>query len=581
MEEDALSALANPTNQAILSLLAIEPGYPRRVADLLSRSESDVSRRLRRMEDAGIVASGWERIREKNVKAYRLVPDEIAVRIDAQGLTIEARNDEDDATTSTVVDRLKVHVPEPEGFVGRAREMETLAGEDPVVLVEGIAGIGKTSLAAEHAHEAMATRDVFFHSFSGTESLTWLAHRYAVFHARHHDPTLLEDIQDAALPDQRGLLLDAMDHAGTLTVLDATEQIRDEDLQTFLSDAIAHVQDGNLVVTARTLPGFNPALDTVTRLRLTGLSAGEVRTFLEQQGLPVDDDAAEHVQRRLGGHPLAVNLLAQTAKETQRPLNDIVDHVPEQGIEEYLLHEVNQHLTEQEKNLLAHASIYPGPFTLPDIEALYPGNPGGALVQLRRRRLLNEEGERYRMHELLRPFFTERLDDPEGLHEQAAEHALAKGTLEARLSALYHLLEAGKPKRVLSLLERDLDLEEYDLIEEGYHNLYLDVLERFDPETINDDQQAALVHDERGDIHHHRGDHDQALQAYQEAKERFTLADAQDRLADIAWKRALSLKALSRDEEAIEQAREGLDDHAPDAKTKERLAALLHDLEDA
>lgn len=581
MGEQVLKALANPTNQAILSLLAIEPTYPRRISELLSLSESDVSRRLRRMEEAGLVRSGWEHVDGKNVKSYRLVAEEITVAISGEGLSIETAGDDGEPTTRTVVDRLEVRVPEPEGFVGRERELEILDGPDPVVAVEGIAGIGKTSLAAAFARHKQQTAPVFFHSFSGTESLTWLAHRLGVFQARQGDEALLAAIETGApMADQRELMLEALDQEGSVAVFDAVERVRDEALEAFVSDAIERVDQGRLVVTGRRLPSFDPTDGDVRRVRLTGLTPEEVHRFLDERGLDVDPKTAESVQQRLGGHPLATNLFAEAAAEATSPVDELLGRVPDDEIEDYLLAEVNDTLSEPEQNVLAHASIFHGPFTRSAIETVYPGDPGGALVKLRRRRLLRADGDVYHVHSLLRSFFAERLDDAARLHEAAAEHALSQGTLEARLDALYHLLEAGQRSRVLDLLERDLDLEEFDLIEEGYHNLYLDVLQRLDPDEILDDAGAGLVEDELGDIRYHRGEHEQALSRYRRAAERFSGADADagERLADLAWKRALVLAELGREDEAVEQVRAGLDEHTPDERTQERLEALADEL---
>ncbi len=575
-----LRALANPVNQSILSLLAIEPSHPRRLSGLLTRSESDVSRRLARMQEAGLVESAWEHTDGKNVKTYRLVADDLRVRIGARGLAIDVGEDGDDAERRTVIDRLRVRIPDPAGFVGRHRELEILDGPDPVVIVEGIAGIGKTSLASAYARAKQDETPVFFHTFSGTETLTWLTHRLGVFHARHGRTRLMDAIEaNAPLEDQRELLLEALDDGAHVTVLDAVEQIRDEDLEAALADAIRRVHDGKLVITGRQAPSHDPTARHARRVRLTGLAPEEVHALLGERGLDTTTETAHRLQRRLGGHPLAVHLLAETATEADDPLETVLDRMPDQDTEDYLLDEVSRHLSDAEEGVLAHASIFPGPFTREDLEAITPRDPGGALVKLRRRRLLRDDGETLRMHRLLGSFFHERLEDPASLHEEAAEHALTKGTLEARLDALYHLLEAGNRSRVLAMLERDLDLEEFDLIEDGYHNLYLDVLERFDPQDIRNDHQAGLVLDEKGDIRYHRGEHEQALERYREAAKRFQAADAGHRLADLAWKKALSLKELGRPEQAHEQATRGLEDHEPDERTRDRLSTLADELE--
>lgn len=580
MSERILEALAKETNQAILSLLAIEPTYTRSISELLGYSESDVSRRLSRLEDAGLVASEWQHVDGRNVKVYRLVADEVSIRIDGEGLAIEATREGTDATERTLLDRLEVRIPEPETFVGRGDELAVLEGPAPVVLVEGIPGIGKTSLAARFALDHRDERPVFFHSFTGTESLTWLAHRVGVFQARHDDPDLLEAVEaEVPLADRRRLLLEALEDPSTITVLDETGRIRDQDLEELIADAIEHVREGKLVVTGRNLPAFDPSADHVERLRLDGLSTEDVQRLLAERSIPADEALAAEVRRRLGGHPLAINLLAEAAGDAATSLEGLLEGAPERAIEDYLLDEVHDRLTDSERRVLSYASVLHGRFTREDLAAIYPGNPEGALVRLRRRRLLEVQGDTYRVHDLLASFFQERLDDPAAIHEEAAEHALGQGTLEARLEALHHLLEAGKRARVVDLLERDLDLEEFDLVEDGYHNLYLDVLQQLDPDTIAAAGRAGLVHDEIGDVRLHRGEHEQALDHYREAAASFREAGDEQRLADLAWKRALALIELDRAGEARKRVQAGLTEHGPDERTRGRLETLADELD--
>lgn len=576
--EDTLKALANPANQAILSLLAVEATYPRRIADLLSMAESDVSRRLRNLQDVGLVTSSWEHVEGKNVKAYDLAAEEVHVRILGKGLVVETGT-AGEGEPPTVVDRLRVRVPEPEGFVGRREELAALGGPEPVVLVEGLAGIGKTSLVSAYGQRVDGDAPVFYHGFTGTESLTWLAHRLGVFLARHGQRALLDAAEEGApLADRRELLLQALEDGDAVVLLDEVERVRDDALKDVIVEAIERDEAGKLVVAGRQLPRIDPGVDHVRHLRLEGLSRADVDQLLGDQGVGVNEATLDGIQETLGGHPMALVLFAEAASDPGVEPATLLDRLPDQEMEEYLLEEVHDHLTDAERSLLCHASVFRGPFTTGDIEAVYPRDPRGLLVELRRRRLLRREGDDYRLHALLRSFFHRRLGDPAAVHGRAADRALERGGLEARLAAMHHLLEAGDRDRVLGLLEEDLDLAEVDLVREGYHNLYLDVLEELDTDTIEDPRRAGLVDDEVGDIRHHRGEHEAALARYREAADHFRKADAPGRLADLAWKRALVHRALDQGAKAAQRVREGLAEHEPDARTRERLEEVAEEM---
>ncbi|HEV8358871.1 MAG TPA: hypothetical protein VGR28_00295, partial [Candidatus Thermoplasmatota archaeon] len=549
MPDDLLGVLANRTNQAILGLLTVEPTYPRRIATLLSLSEPEVARRLRQMEGLGLVASRWTNI-GKNVKMYQLLADAVSVRFTAEGLRVEmARRDGHRA--GAVVNALVAEIPIPTGFVGRADELRALAGPESVVVLEGMAGIGKTSLAAAHARALQAERSVYWHSFRGVESLGWLANRLSLFFAQHGKPALLEAVERGAeLADKRALMLEGIDDPRVAVVLDDVHLVEDEAVRTFLTDAIARTRQGRLVLTSRERPRYDPSLQHVKLLYLGGLRDEDVRTLLAAKGVSIAPELLPRLRDEVGGHPLALNLFLETASQPGQSIEGLLDRVPERNIEEWLLQEVYETLDEDEREVLAHASVFRTRFGSDDVAALSKRNTDGPMVKLRRRLLVQQLNGDFALHEVVRNFFYSRLRTRKELHERAAAHYLGKGSLEGHLEAIHHFLAAGRRDRVLELLERNLDLREFDVIDAGYQSLYLAALEMFPREEVEDPRRWALMADEKGDIWFHRADFARALQHYDEAEAFFGKAKDAVRLADLAWKRAMALQKLGKIKEA-------------------------------
>jgi PAS domain S-box-containing protein len=65
--------LHNPVNIDLLRRLHERPGHPRALAQELGRSEGDVQRKLRALEQAGLVASAWRHHAGATVKEYQAV----------------------------------------------------------------------------------------------------------------------------------------------------------------------------------------------------------------------------------------------------------------------------------------------------------------------------------------------------------------------------------------------------------------------------------------------------------------------------------------------------------------------------
>lgn len=576
MAEEVLKFLANRTNQGILSLLRVEPTYPRKVADLLSLSETEVSRRLKQMEGMGLVEGEWAYI-GKNVKLYKLLTDKVHLQITPEGLQLELSSTDGPAARTALVNPITNPLPEPEAFVGRRGELEELRGEETVCVIEGMPGIGKTSLVAQYARDVRSQRPVFWHSFRGVESLNWLANRLAVFRAQNGDRALLEATEAHLEPaDLREAVLRGLDDEAFVIILDDVHTLQDEEVSTLISDAIARVRQGKLVVSGRERPRYDPTLGHVKLLHLGGLDDEAVGAFLEQKGIDLDADLLPLVRQEVGGHPLALNLFLEAARDLGVEPRELLDRIPESNLEDYLLQEIYGALSENERRVLSIASVFRTSFAIDDLRVLSTKNPEGALFKLRKRLLLQGlEGE-YQLHEVLRNFFYNLLEDEHKrtLHAKAAKHYLGTGTLEGRLEAMHHLLAADKRDRVLRLLEQDLDLQEFDFIDAGYQNLYLSILELFTQAEVGDDRRWALIEDEKGDILYHRSEPKAALAHYEAAVALFDAEGDAERLADLAWKRALCHQRLGNDKTARKLIEEGLEVAPEGGIERERLEEL-------
>jgi len=161
-----MKALSSEINLRLLSLLSSGSFNPRELAKILKRDESDVSRRLRLLESLGLVEGRWERINNRNVRVYTLKVEEIRIAFESGEVVINS---------SGIQTRLafpnREETPRVERVFGREKE-RTLISESPerVVIVHGIAGIGKSTLVA------WIFQDAFWYTrceFDSLESLAW------------------------------------------------------------------------------------------------------------------------------------------------------------------------------------------------------------------------------------------------------------------------------------------------------------------------------------------------------------------------------------------------------------------------
>ncbi|MES2154916.1 MAG: tetratricopeptide repeat protein [bacterium] len=568
MSKEVLREVANASTQALLTLLAVEPSYPRRMGALLGLSETEVARRLKRLESLGLVEGRWER-QGKNVKLYRLAADLVTIGITPSGLSVQVGKAQARAARAPT----PIPIPDDAGFVGRQGELARLAGPEPVVLVLGMPGIGKTSLLARYARSQPEGRPVFWRSLRGVESVAWLANQVALHLAQYGDSSLMERLgaDPAQLADATIAAIDA--HAG-IVILDEAHRAEDPAVRNLLADAVARVRHGKLVIASREWIGHNPATPGLAVLHLSGLPDADAAAVLESRGLTVDAALYGKLRAEVGGHPLGLQLLAQAAQQAGS-LESLLDRIPERDLETWLLQELHDGLSDDERLALSHASLLRPGFGAADLAAVSRRRLDAVLATLRRRMLVSEARGTFQLHEVVQNFFYSRLEDKATLHGRAAAHYVAKGTVEGRLEAMHHFVAAGQRPKVLELLRQNLDLRDFDFVDAGYQALYLGILGLFPQSEVRERHLWGLIQDEKADIALHNGKPAVALPLYEEALAAFRDAVEPARCADAAWKRALCLERLGRHDEADQACASALDAAPRDGPERGRLVELL------
>ncbi|TDC14627.1 AfsR/SARP family transcriptional regulator, partial [Kribbella albertanoniae] len=334
--------------------------------------------------------------------------------------------------------------PPPGAFFGREDELEQLDEADGLVLLTGMAGIGKTGLALQYAHQ--------------------VADRYG-------DGQLYIDLCGHAT----GPALDPMTALGQLlrglgadskqaweSVADATAEYRSvlngRKLLVLLDNAASADQVRPL------LPATSGCLTVVTsRNKLSGLIAGEGAHRIGVGELPSDDalalltrlvgadrlaaeeDGAAALIQACAGLPLALRIAgAQLADEPHRTLADYLTELEERGAAALSLHDDEhsavtaafdlsyQRLDPATRQLFRRLGLVPGlDFPVDAVAAVSGTTPSGARDAIRKltgAHLLEEHSAgRYRFHDLLRDDSRRRAEteDSPATRDEALERLYA------------------------------------------------------------------------------------------------------------------------------------------------------------
>ncbi|MFD0555829.1 DNA-binding SARP family transcriptional activator [Stackebrandtia endophytica] len=323
-------------------------------------------------------------------------------------------------------------------FTGRRIELATLMSrlksprDRPVVVIDGMAGVGKSTLATQATNQLMDTYvdGQIFIDLNGysdaTDPVTAHGARYRVLRsigfAVEHIPATVEhraEVYRSALAGKRLLLF--LDNA-------------DDEAQ--VAPLLAGIDAGAAVITSRR----RLTIDGATPMSLGELTHEQSRELLLAAGGPgrfdpSEDAALNDLATWCGGLPLALRIAA--ARLRSRPqwsVSDLLsrlrddhsgmDHlaVGQRSVSAALALSLRQ-LTDRQRELLIGLAWFPGPDLTDSATGAVSGQPevptAATLAELVDANLLENCGQgRHRLHDLVRRFVRTTAAPPEGLADR-------------------------------------------------------------------------------------------------------------------------------------------------------------------
>jgi DNA-binding MarR family transcriptional regulator len=348
----------------------------------------------------------------------------------------------------------------PRTFVGRTGELSALLdrirnGPEAVLVVTGIAGVGKTALAGRLLSE-LGGRPGFYFRVRGWADAGRLLGALGDFLQRSGRRRLAALLRKAGPPPGDGVaeaLRRDLDGLGAVLVLDDFHESDGQpelvQLARELSDIVGALRPPcRLLIFSRTAPGFYDLRDirvrrAVWELALDGLDETSSRELAAASGVPAE--AASAVFRSTRGHPLSILLLGGVPGSPGGP----ADH------RQFIQEEVIGRIPAGERSMLQLLSV----LRRPESSAFVLGMSDDALAfdalsALVSRSLAQLSGGGYEVHDMVRGAAYGRLPETarRGLHARAAALYLKAGGAEAGAEAVHHFLRGGEPDRAAQLL---------------------------------------------------------------------------------------------------------------------------------
>jgi ATP/maltotriose-dependent transcriptional regulator MalT len=478
--------------------------------------------------------------------------------------------------------------PEVSGFVGRNAELAHFAERlktSHLAAITGLAGVGKTWLAAVLARQVAEPDQVFWYAFHEGEGIDAPLWKLAGFLARRGQDDLWRMLQGTqqtgGQPPPTKVLLDYLFQMVRgrryLLCLDDLQLVEDDPLMGQLVEMLRQaVRTGelSLIITSRHIPHFLSAPEFE---ELPGLSVDDTRAFLEARGMPLSKTLTTELHEQTGGNAQLLALAVEVLRRAQNPAR-VVAHLSEaDDIERYLLREVDKSLTEKERKVMSAVAVllgYPG--TCDAIEAVLDnGSVRRILIELGSRHLLTTSdggwGKEYTQHAILKTFYYNLLERRErrSMHQRAGEFYETEEP--DPIKAARHYQKAQEHQRAAKLVTDDV----WALINQGQSHTLRQLLKPFTAEQLDKEQWLA-VNMARGELYGFLRESKEAQESYQEARSQLAnLPDspATRELKARACRGMGSLLEFESPDDALEWSRRGLEELAGASVLEE---ALLH-----
>ena len=477
--------------------------------------------------------------------------------------------------------KISMELPRTKGFVGRKDKLKDFLSslDKNVIIIEGIAGIGKTYIAAKFAEELKDEYTVYWYgNLSEVSTLSSVMNKISIFLKENGKPKLSNSIEHFGYDNEVLIaLLKEELNADNFAIFFDDYHKAEKELNPLLKQLVS-INPSKIIIITRQEPEFYNVVDErenrVTKIKVDAWDFANTKLMLEARGIETTEETKEEIHDRLLGHPQYLNLFCILAERSTA--ENLLENLPvaREEAHDYLEQEVYNSLTSEEKLLLKTIAIFRIPETVDAFDTVNKlDDLNETLNNLIHRFLVNEIGiNTYSVHEIIRDYSLSDIRIRKTLrsyHERGAEYYLSlDDDPEHVLEASYQFNKAGKKEESAEVIIDNAG----DLIAKGFWEKIEDQLKKAiqsfrrktQPQAIHlvarANLQVGVLYKEKGDSNLALPHAMQSLNGFRKIKDNRGIFDSNNLIAGIYFYKNENEKAKEYNEKCLKIAEKQKDD---------------------
>jgi tetratricopeptide (TPR) repeat protein len=366
-----------------------------------------------------------------------------------------------EVTVQEIESTVEFSIPSTLFFIGQDEALGNLTkgvNSSNVIMIGGIAGIGKTYLIAHFLEIQTDTKPVLWQDCSTSNQLEQVLLSLSdFFKAQFGDAELWQLLRNPLANEQNKLSTVAkiIDKYQCIFVWDNFDARINQSLIPLLLTLNKLLRQGKLIVTTREFfeiaEAFNPIVQYVVPSMSPEVGIELMKAYLNKLGLPDEpDDLLMEAYKRVGGHPYFMSRLIILS--VTLPIRELVTSLPQLTLEahKYIQERISNQLDQDARKLLQYLSVIQKPFLISAVDHIVE-DTASKFDQLTKKFLVtkvSKSSSHYEIHDLVREFELSLLasDDLTLAHLNAADYYanLEKSTFSDGAERVGHLIEGKK-----------------------------------------------------------------------------------------------------------------------------------------